>query len=622
MSKPANTPAMPGRGPGMPGRGPGGGRPGGPMGSRIMAEKPKDMKGSLKRLIKYIGRSRYIIFVLLLMTVLMTACSLAAPAIQAKAIDAISIGEEKLHVDFDTLTLMLIILAGVYLLSGILTFTQGLFAAKLSQATVRNMRGDLFRKIGRLPLRYTDSHPHGDIMSRMTNDVENISNTLSQSLSSIVSGALMLVGTFVIMLLYSPILTLVAMVTIPLTILCSTKLARSLRKYFVSQQQLLGSINGQVEEMVTGHKTVVAYGHEKTAIENFNRTSGEFRRVSIKAQIFGGVMGPLMNLIGNLGFLLIASVGAYLATKNLITVGVIQAFIIYQKQFTRPINELANQYAAIQTAIAGAERVFSILDEPSETDEGSCDPDFIRGRIQLKDVVFSYVPGEPVLKGINLNVEPGEKVAIVGKTGAGKTTIVNLLTRFYDIDSGAILLDGTDIRDIKLDTLRKSIGIVLQDTVLFSESIGYNVRYGNLDASQSEIESAAAAANADTFIDRMPEGYDTRLTESGANLSGGQRQLLSIARAVLADPRILILDEATSSVDTRTEMHIQEAMISLMENRTSLIIAHRLSTIRNADKIIVIDGGRIVEAGNHDELLAAKGEYYNLYRNQYAGISI
>ena len=423
------------------------------------------------------------------------------------------------------------------------------------------------------------------------------------------------------MLWYSPIMTLISMITVPLTLLVGGKLGGKMRKLFASQQAILGKLNGQVEEMVTGHKTVTAFGHEKQAIREFTEVSGEMRKTSIRAQVFGGVMGPLMNFLGNLGFLLIAGFGGYFALQGMISVGIIQAFIIYARQFTRPINEIANQYAQIQTAIAGAERVFGVMDEPSEVNLGTLYPDNIRGEIELKNVVFSYVPGEPVLKGLNLTVKPGQKIAIVGATGAGKTTIVNLLTRFYDIDSGEILLDGMNIQDIERNTLRKNIAIVLQDTVLFSDTIAYNIRYGKLDASEEAVHAAAKAANADGFISRLPEGYQTELSESGGNLSGGERQLIAIARAVLADPKILILDEATSSVDTRTEMHIQEAMIALMKNRTSLIIAHRLSTIRDADVIAVIENGVVAEAGNHEELLKKQGAYYRLYQKQYAGIA-
>ena len=603
------------RGPGGPGRGPG-----------AMREKPKNAKKTLRRLVGYIGGSKYLLITLLVVMLAATLLSLAAPTLQAKAIDAIAIDAAdwanlSVHIDKHTLVRTLIVIAAVYLLSSLFTLLQGVFAAKLTRSTVLKLRGDLFARIEHLPLRYIDTHKHGDIMSRMTNDVENISNTISSSIASLFSGVLTLVGTLAIMLWYSPIMTLISMITVPLTLLVGGKLGGKMRKLFASQQVILGKLNCQVEEMVTGHKTVTAFGHEKQAIREFTEVSGEMRKTSIRAQVFGGVMGPLMNFLGNLGFLLIAGFGGYFALQGMISVGIIQAFIIYARQFTRPINEIANQYAQIQTAIAGAERVFGVMDEPSEVNLGTLYPDNIRGEIELKNVVFSYVPGEPVLKGLNLTVKPGQKIAIVGATGAGKTTIVNLLTRFYDIDSGEILLDGMNIQDIERNTLRKNIAIVLQDTVLFSDTIAYNIRYGKLDASEEAVHAAAKAANADGFISRLPEGYQTELSESGGNLSGGERQLIAIARAVLADPKILILDEATSSVDTRTEMHIQEAMIALMKNRTSLIIAHRLSTIRDADVIAVIENGVVAEAGNHEELLKKQGAYYRLYQKQYAGIA-
>lgn len=603
------------RGPGGPGRGPG-----------AMREKPKNAKKTLRRLVGYIGGSKYLLITLLVVMLAATLLSLAAPTLQAKAIDAIAIDAAdwanlSVHIDKHTLVRTLIVIAAVYLLSSLFTLLQGVFAAKLTRSTVLKLRGDLFARIEHLPLRYIDTHKHGDIMSRMTNDVENISNTISSSIASLFSGVLTLVGTLAIMLWYSPIMTLISMITVPLTLLVGGKLGGKMRKLFASQQAILGKLNGQVEEMVTGHKTVTAFGHEKQAIREFTEVSGEMRKTSIRAQVFGGVMGPLMNFLGNLGFLLIAGFGGYFALQGMISVGIIQAFIIYARQFTRPINEIANQYAQIQTAIAGAERVFGVMDEPSEVNLGTLYPDNIRGEIELKNVVFSYVPGEPVLKGLNLTVKPGQKIAIVGATGAGKTTIVNLLTRFYDIDSGEILLDGMNIQDIERNTLRKNIAIVLQDTVLFSDTIAYNIRYGKLDASEEAVHAAVKAANADGFISRLPEGYQTELSESGGNLSGGERQLIAIARAVLADPKILILDEATSSVDTRTEMHIQEAMIALMKNRTSLIIAHRLSTIRDADVIAVIENGVVAEAGNHEELLKKQGAYYRLYQKQYAGIA-
>ncbi|MGI6199749.1 MAG: ABC transporter ATP-binding protein [Christensenellales bacterium] len=589
----------------------------------MMIEKPKDTGKTLGRLIRYIGSSRYLWVTLLVVVLFATLLNLAAPSIQGWAIDTIQFVDGQFQVDFAAMFRLLGLLAVSYLLYSALTYVQGLFAAKLSQATVRKLRQDLFDHIVHLPIAYTDTHAHGDLMSRMTNDVENISNIISQSTASLISGVLTIIGCLVIMLTYSPLLTLVSLVSIPLSIFTSGFIAKRTRRYFTQQQRLLGSLNGHAEEMITGYKTIVAYTHEQQAEAEFHAISGDLKKAGIKAQIFGSVMGPMMNIIGNLTYLLIAATGGYLALEGVITVGIIQAFLIYSKQFSRPITEIANLYAQIQTAIAGAERVFETMDSPVEIDEGreSLPPEQVRGDLRFDNLVFSYVPGEPVLKGLNLDVLRGQKIAIVGATGSGKTTIVNLLTRFYELDGGRILLDGVDIRDIPKAQLRRSIAIVLQDTVLFSDTIAANIRYGRLDATDEQVRAAAHTANADLFIERLGLGYETPLSESGGNLSQGQRQLLSIARAVLADPKILILDEATSSVDTRTELHIQQAMLALMENRTSLIIAHRLSTIRDADLIIVIDDGAICESGNHESLLAQKGRYYQLYQNQFAGIA-
>ncbi len=594
------------------------GGPGGPM----VREKPKNLKKTFKKLLHYIGKSKYLILLLLFIVTLTAALTLAGPALQAEAIKAITIEREGMHVDFDRLILVVSIMAVVYLASSILSYLQGLAAAKLSQHTVYTMRNDLFSHISKLPIKYTDNHSHGDIMSRMTNDVENISNSISQSIASVFSGIITLIGSLVLMLMYSWQLSLVAMITIPLTLLVSTKLSKFMRKYFVEQQKLLGQMNGHIEETVTGYKTVLAYSKEKASLDEFSKIAENYRKVGIKANIWGGVMGPCMNMIGNLGYLIVAAFGGYLSLNGLIGIEAIQAVLQYSKQFTRPINELANQYAQILTAIAGAERVFDIIESEPEVNNGksSITVDEIRGNIKFNNIFFSYKEGEPVLKGFNLEVKQGEKIAIVGATGSGKTTVVNLLTRFYEIDSGEITIDRVNITDIKKETLRGAIAIVLQDTHLFSGTIASNIRYGKLDADINEVKKAAKTANANEFIERLPNGYDTLLQGSGADLSQGQRQLLSIARAVLVNPKILILDEATSSVDTRTEMNIQSAMIALMKNRTSLIIAHRLSTIRDADKIVVLDGGTVVEVGSHEELLAKKNKYYSLYQNQYAGI--
>lgn len=610
-------PPMPPMGP----KGPGG--PGGPPGrhSRINGEKPKNGKKTLAKLLRYIGRSKYIFFALMAVMLIITGLNLAAPSIQQRAIDFITITEKRLNVDLGGLGRSLVLLGVVYAASSVFTYLQGILSAKLSQYTVKTMRRDLFDNLVHLPIKYFDTHRHGDLMSRMTNDVENISTTISQSIGSLISGVLTVLGSFAIMMVYSPLLTLISLSTIFLTIIVSSVMTKFMRKYFMQQQILLGRINGHVEEMVTGYRTVVAYSKEQDAIDEFSSMNDELRRCGIRAQICGGVMGPLMNCISNFGFVLIAAFGGWFTMHGMITVGTIQAFILYSKQFSRPINEIANQYANIQTAIAGAERIFEVMEAEHETDNGASDftAENVKGDICFKDVVFGYEEGKTVLKGLDLDVKRGQKIAIVGATGSGKTTVVNLLTRFYDIDSGSITVDGVPITEIRMAELRRSIAIVLQDTVLFSGTIEDNIRYGKENASPEEVKAAAAHANADEFIERLPEGYAAQLSEGGSNLSQGQRQLLAIARAVLADPPILILDEATSSVDTRTEMHIQSAMVALMKNRTSLIIAHRLSTIRDADKIVVIDGGRVAEMGSHDELIALGGCYYKLYQTQFAG---
>jgi len=614
----------------MPDFGRPGGRPGGggPMAQRMRAEKPKNAKKTLLRLLKYIGKSRMLVILLALIMVLVTVTELAGPALQGAAIDTISLGEDGFSVDFPSLSVYLGIMVVMFLCGSLLQLISARLAAKLSQNTVYTLRNDLFAKISRLPIRYTDTHRHGDIMSRMTNDVENVSNAVAQSISSLISSVLTLVGAFSMMLYYSWVMALIACVTIPLTLLISGNLAKFMRKYFVRQQKLLGALNGQVEEMVTSYKTVVAYGKEEQAIERFAKVSGELRTCSVRAKVWGSIMGPCMNFLGNLQYVLIAVFGGYFVLNPLpfgraLTIGNIQSMLQYSKKFTRPVNEIANQYSSILTALAGAERIFEIMDSADEIDEGAREITVkdIRGNIEFENIHFAYEPSEPVLKGFDLSVRAGQKIAIVGATGSGKTTVVNLLTRFYELDGGRITIDGVDITEIPKDVLRRSIAIVLQDTVLFSDTIRQNIRYGNAEADEESIRRAAAFAKADVFIDRLPEGYDTVLAESGSDLSQGQRQLLAIARAVLADPKILILDEATSSVDTRTEMHIQQAMVALMENRTSLIIAHRLSTIRDADVIVVIKDGRVAEAGNHEELLARGGEYHTLYSNQFAGIA-
>lgn len=602
--------------PGGPGRG--------PMGGRMNAEKPKNAGKTFSRLARYIGKSRITLLLLIFLTIVIALTDLVSPKLQQLAIDTITVDGGAVHVDFPLMLKYLAAMSVFFLLSALLTLIQERIAVRLSTSTVYIMRRELFEKISRLPIKYTDTHRHGDIMSRMTNDIDNVSSAISQSLTSLFSGVITVIGAVVMMLWFSPAVTLVAILTIPLTLIVSSMLAKFMRKYFIRQQTLLGQLNGQVEEMVTGYTTVISYGKEPEAVEKFSAISDEFRRCSISARVWGSIMGPIMNFIGNLQYVLVAGFGGFLMLRGgNITIGSIQAMLQYSKKLSRPINMIANQYSSILTALAGAERIFDILDTPDEVDEGKSDitPADNHGDIDFEHIDFSYVEGERVLKDLSLTVKPGQKIAIVGATGSGKTTIVNLLTRFYELDGGRITIDGTDITEIPKATLRRAIAIVLQDTVLFSDTIRSNIKYGRLDATDDEMKRAAATARADTFIERLPDGYDTVLAESGSNLSEGQRQLLAIARAVLADPKILILDEATSSVDTRTEMHIQKAMAELMKNRTSLIIAHRLSTIRNADVIVVLSHGEIVETGNHDELLARGGEYSKLYESQFAGIA-
>lgn len=587
-----------------------------PGNRNLTVEKAKDKKGTLKRLIAYFAAEKAMIIGLLAAVIVVVICSVYAPKLQSNAIDIIASGR------FKELTPILITMVVVYIIHSICTFLQTKISAVLSQNIVKKMREDLFRHIVNLPVRYLDSNSHGDIMSRMTNDIENISTTVSQSLSSMFSGVLTIIGTVIMMTVLCPQLALLSCVTVILTVIATKFLSKAMKKFFTKRQVLLGNLNGTVEEMVTGYKSVVAYNRQENVIKDFNNVSDELTRVGIIAEILGGSMGPVMNVINNISFVIIAAFGGYFAINHIISIGVISAFIVYAKQFGRPIDELAQIYGQIQTAIAGAERVFAVMDEPLEDKSGDKNMDKLEGVIKFKDVNFSYTKDKQVLYDFNLQVKAGQKVALVGSTGSGKTTVVNLLMRFYDVDSGEILIDDVNIKDIDCATLRKNTAIVLQDTVLFADTIKNNLKYYNEAATDEQMYAAAAMSNCDTMINKMPLKYDTELMAEGENISQGQRQLLSIARAFLAQPKILILDEATSNVDTRTEKHIQDAMLKLMENRTSLIIAHRLSTIQDADIIVVMDEGHIVEAGNHKELLNKMGRYYKLYMTQFAGQTI
>lgn len=578
-------------------------------------EHAEDVRGTFLRIWSYFSHEKKMVLGMLGIVIFGTLCGVYAPSLQSKAIDIISGATD------GTLSSTLLTMITVYLLYSLSQLLQGLLSANISQRIVKRMREQLFGKMIDLPTRYLDTHSHGDVMSRMTNDIENISTTISQSLPSLFSGVLTIIGTAAVMLWYCWQLSLLSCATVVLTVFATKFLSKKVRKFSRRRQQLLGSLNGTVEEMISGYHTVVAYNHQDTIIEEFCNTSDMLTKAGIRTDIFSGVMGPVMNCIGNIGFVIIAAFGGYFSIKGMISVGVISAFIVYAKQFSGPINEIAQIYGQLQTAFAGAERVFYVLDEIVESKSGKPLADDTNAAVSFQNVNFSYKKGQPVLHDFSLTVPSGKKVALVGATGSGKTTIVNLLMRFYDIDSGNIYINQQNLKDIARDSLRKNVAIVLQDTVLFSDTIRNNLKYGNENVTESQLETAVEMSHCKDMIQMMPKGYDTFLIGSGANISQGQRQLLAIARAFVANPKILILDEATSNVDTRTEKAIQDAMQLIMKDRTSIIIAHRLSTIKDADIIVVMDKGRIVETGSHDKLLEQKGKYYELYMTQYAGFA-
>ena len=576
-------------------------------------EKPKDSRSTVKKLLSYFVQSKELFAGLMGMVVLVTVTSLASPALQGLAIDAMKDGRWRWF------SLLLLWLLLSFSFNVIFTLAQGILAARLSQSIVARMRYSLFEKLDHLSVSYLDGHSSGDLMSRMTNDIENISNTISQSLGSLVSGVLTVTGTIAIMFWYCWQLTMITLITVVLTALVTRWMSKRMRKAYRRRADALGTLNGHSEEMITGYRSVAAYNRQQKTREEFNELSDRLTREGIRAEILGGSMGPLMNCISNLGFVIVAAFGGYFALKGLITIGVISAFIIYAKQFSRPLNEIAQLFGSVQTAIAGAERVFDLIDQPDENNDGTLEPEHLTGNISFRHVNFSYEKGKPVLSDFNLEVRAGQKIALVGATGSGKTTVVNLLMRFYQPDSGEICIDGINIMDLRRDWLRRNTAIVLQDTVLFSDTVEANIKYADPAAGDEKMEHAAEMSNCAAFIRRLKNGYQTVLVQAGAGLSQGQRQLLNIARAILADPKILILDEATSSVDTRTEQSIQDALVKLMKNRTSLIIAHRLSTIQDADVIVVVDQGKVVEKGSHRQLLEQRGAYYALYMAQFAG---
>lgn len=581
----------------------------------VEVEHAQNADAAFKRLVSYFAKEKALVTGMLAIVLAGTLCGVYAPSLQSSAIDIIA-GEKT-----GDLAKTIIVMFAAYLIYSVSQLAQGLLSAKISQRLVKRMRGELFGKIIDLPIRYLDTHSHGDVMSRMTNDIENISTTVSQSLPSLCSGVLTIIGTVSIMLYYCWQLALLSLATVLLTLLATKLLSGQVRKFSRKRQQLLGQLNGIVEEMIDGYRTVVAYDHQKITTEEFCGTSDALTRAGIRTDVFSGVMGPVMNCIGNIGFVIIAAFGGYFSIYGYISVGIISAFIVYAKQFSRPINEIAQIYGQLQTAIAGAERVFVVLDEENEDRSGQALPEHTDSTVTFDHVDFSYRSGHPVIRDFSLTVPSGKKVALVGSTGSGKTTVVNLLMRFYDVDSGSILIDGQDIAAVSRQELRKNVAIVLQDTVLFSDTVQHNLQYANENATMEQLEQAAQMSRCKDIIHALPQGYQTMLESGGANISQGQRQLLAIARAFVADPKILILDEATSNVDTRTEKAIQSAMQKIMENRTSIVIAHRLSTIRDSDLIVVMDQGQIVEQGSHEELLARQGKYYALYMTQFAGFA-
>lgn len=598
---------------------------GGGMRGTTPIEKPKNVSETLARLWGYLKQQWKSLIIVLLLTAISSTLLVMGPWLIGKAVD------DYIELrDLNGLMTICLILFGIYAFAALMTWGQGYIMAGVSQRTVANLRTDLFDQLQQLPLRFFDSKTHGELMSRTTNDVENISQVLNQSVTQMLSSSIIVIGALGFMLSLNVTMTFVTLVTIPLVVIITGTIAKFTRKYFSGQQKQLGELNGFIEETITGQKVVKTFCRETASAESFEVINTRLKKASIKAQIFSTMIHPVLNVVNNLNFALIAFVGGWMVITGGATVGIIVTFLNYSKQFGRPINELSNLFNMIQSAIAGAERVFEIIDTKTEykEDEDNIDQSknnqlrleestIEHGEVVFSDVSFSYKEGEPILKNISLTATPGSSIALVGPTGAGKTTIVNLLTRFYEIDSGAIMIDGKELTSFDKNKLREQLGIVLQDAYLFSESIRENIRYGRLNATDEEVIEAAKLANADSFISKLPGGYDTILTSEGNNLSEGQRQLITISRAILADPMILILDEATSSIDTRTEMHIQEAMLSLMKGRTSFVIAHRLSTIREADLILVLNDGEIIERGNHDELLAQKGFYYDLYTSQF-----
>ena len=595
------------------------------MGPGEMQEKaaPVNALKTIKRMFLYLGKSRRLIILMLALLAASTLLNLFIPDLIGRAIDTLNLEEGQLTVNWQGLLILLGVLLVVFLFSSLFSYLQGRLAAKLSAKTVITIRKDTSEKLIRLPVSFFDLHKSGDILARLTNDIENVSNLISQAIAALLSSVIVIVGCIVIMLIKSPILTAVCLSTVILNVICTLILSKRMFKYFRVQQKTVGKMNSHVEQSIATKKTIDAYNLTDVCIEENDKLNDELTDASIKAQVLGGAMSPLMSIIGNLNFLLIVGVGALLFIKGGfgITIGTIQAFTLYSRQFTKPINELSGVFSQFMTALASAERIFEIIDMPREKDEGETDM-IEKGPcdITFEHVTFSYIRGVKVLDDFSLTIEKGKRTALVGKTGVGKTTLISLLMRFYEPDSGRILIDGVDIREIPKSRLRSMITTVLQSTAVIDGTVRDNIAYARFTASENEIRTAAAVSCADEFINKLEDGYHTEISGEDNRLSQGERQLLCLARSSLTTPRALILDEALSSVDSATEQKIQDALLNMMQEQTCIIIAHRLSTIKNADKIAVFSEGKIVETGNHNELLNKHGVYYSLYKNQYIGI--
>jgi ATP-binding cassette subfamily B protein len=646
---PSGAPARP--------RGPGGPGPGGPAGHALVTPtaRAKDFRGTMRRLAGELRPERTLLILIIVLAVAGVAFAVVGPKILGHATNILFEGVVNKQIpagvtkqqaiaglrlkgqgriadmlqsmtlnpgsgfDFNALARTLALVALVYLLSALFSWLQAYLMAGVAQRTIYRLRRQADEKLARLPLRYFDDHPRGDVLSRMTNDLDNISQSLQQSATQIITSVLTIIGVLIMMLTISWLLSLISVLVIPISVVVTMLIAKRSQKQFTAQWETTGDLNGHVEEMFTGHNVVKVFGRQQRAIDEFDKQNEELYQASFKAQFISGIIMPVMNFVMNLNYVAIAVIGGIMVATGRISLGDVQAFIQYSRQFTMPITQVASIMNVLQSTAASAERIFELLDEEEETpDPAECVVfEHTHGHIQLEDVSFRYVPDTPLITGLTLDVKPGETVAIVGPTGAGKTTLVNLLLRFYDIDAGVISVDGVDTRHVSRSDLRRLFGMVLQETWLFSGTIRENIAYGREGATEDEIRAAAKAARVDHFVRALPDGYDTMLDDDATNVSQGERQLLTIARALLADPDILILDEATSSVDTRTEVLIQQAMAELMKDRTSFVIAHRLSTIRGADIILVMDKGAIIEQGSHQELMEARGFYYELYASQF-----